>query len=487
MRRFSGIWRDWIAVYGAVLVSQFLGAFRSFLVADLLGPRQLGLWKSLQLILAYSNWSDLGARQGLNRQLSLLRGRGEHRRAGAARRAVWFLTAVPTALLGAGLFAASVFVKDPWLQRALFSFVPVLLTTRVLFYLIDLANAEQAFGVRSRATLALAVADSVLGPLAAWKGGLLLFLWALSIANLAAIAYLASALRCSWGIAWERAPVVDIVRVGLPIAVSSSFLEGLKSVDRLAILIFLGTEAVGYYALALLVFETAFALPALLGQVLLPHAAGHLAREPRPEVLYENLRRIQLVVGCLLGLASGVAWLVLPWATAIFLPAYAAGVGAARTLLWATVFLATSTTAGAVLIALGETQHLIRIHATTLAVAVVLCSASLAVGLGIGAVAGCMLIAYAVSAFLALRAVGRACGQSARQAGVDFALGHFPIAAVAAGLLAIEWLREGGASGPTVGLAGILFAAVVALAIGRAARSVLLEVTAGQGGAGAEA
>ncbi len=485
--QLRGLWRDWSAVYGAVLAAQLVGAFRSFLVAGFLGPQQLGLWKSLQLILAYSNWSDLGARRGLNRELPFLRSRGRHGQAEAARGAAWFLTASPTALLSAAVAGAALLIEDPWSRRALLSFVPVLLTTRVLFYLIDLANAEQAFSVRSRATLALAVLDAVCAPLGAWAGGVLLFLWALSAANLAAIAYLGRTLRCSWKISWQRSSVAELVGVGFPIAVSSFLLEAMNSVDRFAVLVFLGTKAVGYYALALLVFELLFAFPALLGQVLLPHAAAHLARELRRDALYAHLRRIQLLVGCVLPLVLGTGWLVLPWATALLLPAYAAGVGAARTLLWATAFLATSTTAGAVLIALGRTGLLIRIYAAALAIAAALCCASLAAGLGITAVAASMVLAHAVSGFLALQAASLACGRSLRQARTDFALAHLPIATVAAALLGMEQLRGGGASAAVVGSAAIAAGVAVAVAIACAARSALPNIEPTQDSAGAKA
>ncbi len=70
-RRASQVWRDWLTLYGAMLGAQVISGVRSLAVAALLGPQQFGLWKSLQLALAYSAWSDCGALRGLGRQVPL--------------------------------------------------------------------------------------------------------------------------------------------------------------------------------------------------------------------------------------------------------------------------------------------------------------------------------------------------------------------------------------------------------------------------------
>src|SRR3990172_8232385 len=141
----SKVWRDWLTVYGATLFAQAISGVRSLAVAALLGPQQFGLWKSLQLGLSYSAWSDFGALRGLGRQVPLLRGEGRMAEVEAVQRAAWTLLTVFTTAVAAALMGAGAWTSDATLGRGLMAMALVVLTTRILFYFFELATAQKAF------------------------------------------------------------------------------------------------------------------------------------------------------------------------------------------------------------------------------------------------------------------------------------------------------------------------------------------------------
>lgn len=430
------IWRDWFALYGSTAVGQLVSGARSIVVASLLGPQQFGLWKSLQLLLAYSAWTDGGAARGLAREVPLLRGEGQPAERADVERAAWLLTLLPTAWVTFGVVLAGASVGGA-LGAGLIAFGPVLFTSRVALFLFEVATANKAFGLRSRGVLALAVIDAAVAPPAAWWGGVEWFMASVALTNAVAIVYLSVGLRFSWRLSWKAAGIGRVVAVGFPIAVSGLIFGLTKTTDRLVIAAHMGTEAVGFYGLASIVFDLGVMVPVLLGQVLLPHAVERYGRERDPEALFEQARHLMRTVGRMLPFLLAAGWLLIPAVTRTLLPAYEPGIGAARILIWAPVFLAVHAVGFVVLVALRRLTVLIALHAGALLLAVASTVGAIRLGGGITGVAAAMVITYAVTASVEYVISGWLCGR--RPAALCAALaGTLAPAALAAGV-ALAW------------------------------------------------
>ncbi len=433
MKRVSTqIWRDWRSLYGATVTAQVVAAARSIAVAAVLGPRQLGLWKSLQIVVSYSIWSDLGGRRGMGRQVPLLRGAGDDSGAGDMRAAAWTLTALPVLAICGALLVAAAVVPDRQLRGPLAALAAVLLSTRGLLYLLELCNAEKLFTARSGAVLALALLDGALAPLAAWWGGLVAFMLAVAAANAAVFLYLKYRLKVGWGLRWRPADLEAVIAVGMPLAAAGFAYELLQSVDRFVIVVVLGAREVGYYALAIIVFELAAAIPAVLAHVLLPNVLERFARGGDRLQAFADAERGLHEMGRLLPLLLAAGWLLLPAATLRILPAYQPGIEAARLLLWSGVFVSVHVISSVVLITLRRMGILMAIDAAAALLAAGLCGAVLLAGSGITGVAAVMLAVYGLAGGAAFIAAGRLCGRSAVSLAASLAVALTPAAAAAA-------------------------------------------------------
>lgn len=464
-RRGNQVWRDWLTLYGAMLGAQAISGVRSLAVAALLGPQQFGLWKSLQLALSYSAWSDLGALRGLGRQVPLLRGEGRMAEVEVVRRAAWTLLFVFTMVVAVALVAAGVWASDSLLGHGLIAVAPVVLTTRLLFYFFELANAEKAFGLKSRAVIILAVTDALLAPLASWWGGVWLFMWSVTVSNALVIAYLTMKLSFSWRLSWCPRDMLAVSSVGFPIAIAWFAFELLRTVDRFVIVTLIGTEAVGYYGLAMIVFEMSVMVPILFGQVMLPHVAEQFGREGDSTALFDQAEQVITTVNRFLPVLLAVGWLLLPAVTRVLLPAYMPGVGAARILLWATVFVTVHSIASAVLITMRYRALLILINGVTLIVGGLLCWGVVQAGGGITEVAAVMLMTYGLGAAAEFLATGLLCGRGSAFLLRRFVGAYVPAAAAFLAVVLLERLVRGQplCLAVSAGLAGLAVLGTVAL------------------------
>ncbi|MFI5394719.1 MAG: methyltransferase domain-containing protein [Candidatus Binatia bacterium] len=434
--RGGQVWRDWLTVYGATLVAQVVQGVRSLAVAGLLGPQQFGLWKSLQLILFYSSWTDLGARRAVGRQIPFLRGAGQASASMGAQQAAWLLTLVPTILVALVLLFANHFTDDTTLARGLMVFAPVLLTTRVLIYLFEIANAEKAFSVRARGMVWLALLDGALAPLASWWGDVWLFMWSVTLVNTVISVYLARGLSFSARLAWSVPDLRQTMAIGLPITASAFAFDLIRTVDRSVIVALLGTEAVGYYGLAMVLFEVTSAVPFLFGQVLLPHLVERFGKDGDSDAVFRAAEDVIRIVSAILPVFLLVGWLLLPTATVWVLPAYVPGVDAARVLLCATVFLTVHAIASVVLVALRHLGVLVVLNGAGIVIGGGLSLAAAHAGFGITGVATAMLLTYWLIAAGSFLLAGTACRRSWLKLIGTYAWIHVPMAAAAgAGLL----------------------------------------------------
>lgn len=408
--RSGQVWRAWLTLYGTTLAGQAITSVRWWVVAALLGPQQFGLWKSLQLALSYTVWTDLGALRGLGCQMPLFRGEGRVAEAEVVQSSAWTLLLIPTTLVSLGLVATGAWISDSSVGHGVMLISPVLLTTRVLYYFLELANAQKNFALKSRGIIGLAVVDAVLAPLASWWGGLWLFMWSVTATNALVIAYLTVKLSFSWHVSWRPADLLSVSAVGFPIAIAGFAFETLRTVDRLVIVTSIGTDAVGYYGLAMMVFDIAVMVPMLFGQVMLPHVAERFGREQDKAGLFYEAEQVIVTVNRFLPFLLAVGCLLLPAVTGALLPAYMPGIKAARILVWAALFVTVHSMISVVLITLRHRASLVALNVTALVVGGLVCIGAVKAGLGIDGVAAAMCATYGLAAVAEFLLTGWICG-----------------------------------------------------------------------------
>jgi O-antigen/teichoic acid export membrane protein len=243
------------------------------LMARWIRPLDMGVWNTVQIAGVYAPFLTLGIFSGLGRELPYLIGKGEHEKArrfaGAAYGWAWALAAItaPVVLGVAGIYA----FRGEWrLAAAVLAFGVMIILMWSIFYLNTTYRTHSEFGRLSANNAFVAGAGLVLMSLvwAAGFTGLLVRAVIVAALGLAALYY-----KRPMPVhpSWDRATLLSLAKIGIPIYVLGQ-LWGLQfALDRMVLV--RNTEALGYFTLAIHAGSAARMIPTAFTLVIYPRLA----------------------------------------------------------------------------------------------------------------------------------------------------------------------------------------------------------------------
>jgi O-antigen/teichoic acid export membrane protein len=348
-----------IALFSATnLLSALLAMLGTLWAANLAGPRLMGIFNGLQLLLIYAPLLALGVFNGLNRELPYSIGQGRpdvaNRLASVALYVCGATCAVTFAGLALAAFGAWRLLDWQWsLGLCFYAFVVPISLYRT--YLEVTFRTTHDFVWLSLARVMTEAANIVLVAL------MYLQVWGGLLARTVLVALIGTYLL--WrrrpfpaAPAWDRATFLRLVSAGLPIFIVGYLYVLFTGIDRLLIVANLNAESLGAYTPALLILQGMAILPGSVAQVLYPRAAEQYGREGT----IRNLARLAfLPLPVLLIIQLPIvlsAWHYMDRLVMHFMPQFKQGIGAARWSLW--VGLAFSLTAPTVIFNVARRQAL---------------------------------------------------------------------------------------------------------------------------------
>ena len=397
-----------IAGYG-VLRSFVEGLYgiRGVVLAGVLGAELFGLWSLVRIAQQYLTFASLGIPRGLEVEISAASGR-----AGAApgEAAAFGRSAVAYPLFVFGALsllavAGALLAPDARMQLVLGGLALGLLAERLWFYVATFMRASGllwrfAWYELAHATLHLLLAVALGAAFGLW-GAFAGFL----LAHLAGVA-LASR-HAPLRPAWSRDHLEPLVRIGIPVSVSSLLYTALVSVDRLMVGAFAGVEALGHYAFAVAVSGIGIVIGHVIRTVLFPEVF-HLARRAGADASSDYLDHALLPIAWVLPPVFCLAALALGPAIELILPSYAAAVPAARLFIFIGVVQGLAMVANLGVVASGRQRVLPWLTGGAFIANLLLSVGVLALGLGLETLAATALFcrtAYAIALVLAARGV----------------------------------------------------------------------------------
>ena len=311
---------------GIVLV---LNGVTAIISARVLGPEAFAAWGVVALIGGYAVWSQMGAFNGMNREIPRLTAQGRHDEVlqiqGGAL-AVGGLTALVLAavLIGSGLIMRAV-GSPMWIAVAISA--PFVIVRQAWVYLGTLYRAEQEFAFVAEFQLVSAVVSTGISiPLVLSHG----------FAGFVTGQIIAYVLSCGYGL-WRRpravvlaaptiAQVQALLRIGLPIWLSGVMNELAASVDRIVGLVLLSPVAYGMYSLTPFLRQSV-GLPARsLAEVVYPRLSQNMGELDGQQSMRALLVRQDVVLAFAMPLFLGLVYVSLPTLLPLALPEYASGV-----------------------------------------------------------------------------------------------------------------------------------------------------------------
>ncbi len=389
---------------------------RGLIAARLLGPQAFGAWNALQIMLDYGSFATAGTQQGLDQMVPARIVSGDTEGSLRLKRAALANILTLTLLFAtACLFwvtSGSSRVLDAWGVTGVALGLVCVLSVNVAYYLLSILRSHDRMHSVSQWFMVQSLVGALLGlGSIPWLG-----MWGLLAGWLTGcVVSLAHVMREARGLAPFRprfaAESLQLVAVGFPMFVHAASSLAMRSLDRIIILRYLGTESLGHYSLSVMALTLLLYLPDSIAYVLYPRLLHRFSQEGGdPAAIGDRVRRVLQVMAVLVPLLSGIAFLWARELVTLVLPRFLPGVSAMRILCFGAGALAITNLSSLVLMTVGKRMWLVPAAVCSVALGAALELYAAQAGHGMAGVAMATFVTFMASATLllalALRGVG---------------------------------------------------------------------------------
>lgn len=380
----------------AAQMAQLITVVAGILSRNFLGPTQMGIWATLQVILTYSSYSALGTSAGIARQVPFYLGRKDEAKAAEIKNLVFSYQTGLSVLTSIG-FLIFAFLLRSKLNQALFwgllgaGFLLVL--QRVNGIQISVLRAYKKFDVASRLALWSAAVNLFLILLLAPFFHFFGFVAAMVLSFIFNIVYSA---RCfPFHFKFMLNPEIKkILSFAFPLMVFGMAESFFKTIDKLVIVKTLGFEQMGFYSIAIMFSNFLAQIPNSMSIVMVPHFEEKYGQNEQIHDVFPYVEKSLQGLSFSMMILIGAAWVVTPFFVNLLMPAYGKGIMAAQFLILSSYFLALTMPYSTVLVTLRKQIYLLPLIGIVIAVSTCLNLAVIKLGFGINGVAAAMIFSF---------------------------------------------------------------------------------------------
>ncbi len=382
---------------------------RGIVAAKLLGPQQYGAWNALQLIMDYGLFAPLGTQQGLDQSVPARIVANDAAELDRLKRAGLFNILAFTLVFSAGCLAwvkygSSSRVLDAWGFAGIAGALATILLTNVAYYHLTVLRSHGNIQAVSgwyfwQGLVGAGVGLALIPWLGMWS---LLWGWLLGTAVAAGYTRWHGRAIAPLG-ARPSQDSLKLLRVGFPMFVFTGSALVMRTLDRLIVLRYLGTEELGYYSLSVMALTFLLYLPDSIAYVVYPRLLHDFSASGRdPAAIRPMVARVFRASSLLVPLLCGLAYLLSNEVAVALLPRFLPGVPALRVLSFGAVGLALANLGSITLMTLGRQAVLVPVALFVTALGAALDVAAVKAGYGITGVAWATLLTYTLDGVLLL-------------------------------------------------------------------------------------
>lgn len=306
--------------------------------AKILGPALWGVWYFLNLVLVYRSFAYMGIVNGMNREVPIKLGSKNKAEADKLKNITFSVVLISSVLASVLILLLPLFLELGELTRSVYSLIPLFFATQFYYLISTTLCAEALFNKVSQMQIIVAVSFPIVAIPLTLNFGLEGFILGFSFSLCFAIiyAYFGRLVTYRFDINYEK--IKELVRIGFPIMLVGIAYALLSTADRWIIGLFIGSEALGFYSMAIIVFSTISLLPRVISQQLYPRMAFDWGKSNSREDLkkWSDLQT-KYTAYMIVPILAGV-YLLAPKLITWFLPEYQAGIMAIQIIIFGAVF-----------------------------------------------------------------------------------------------------------------------------------------------------
>lgn len=337
------------------IFQRFCGVVNLYIKPKLLSPELYGLWNFFSLIWTYASYSQLGSREAMHYMIPQNEGEGLHEQnQEIVQSAFWITFALSCLLAFAVLVYALVKSHDTIVRLGL-----VVLSVLIMLYwyrdfYFSYLRAYQRFSLLGSAIYLRAFTAMVLNLALIYFLGIYGVYIAALLTAFITIGFLRKYAPLSFQFKISLKIFKKLVVNGLPIMFYNAVHQFILTTDQLVISWRLGTEALGYYAIAGMVVTFVAQIPSGARDVIEPMLMQDLDSQELETNLVKFFYKPILITSYLLPLIIGSVYFALPVVISLILPRYQDSVYPTQILSIGSFFIITSFTTRGMIVAKGK-------------------------------------------------------------------------------------------------------------------------------------
>lgn len=313
----------------ASLAGQAFKVLQGFLVLKFLDPAAFGIWLSLEIVIKYSAYINLGLEHGFSNRLPYFIGQGNQAKANQTEDTAYIAWSGITAIFTVGVLIYGIFVQNPSLifrWGLIVIALLVLFEQQISFITRWETSGKKNFGLFSRLQVSRTIISfCLIVPLAYFfdVGGLMAGTLLAAII-MAVVWWKKTRYRYNGNINFKI--IKELLYVGFPILLVVVGGVLIETVDRLLILNKLGSEQLGFYGVTALGGGFMYGLLAQAGSAIAPHMIEDMGRmEDDAHCLEKYLVKPTLLFASASVLAILALEFIMPVLVTFWVPKYIPG------------------------------------------------------------------------------------------------------------------------------------------------------------------
>jgi len=331
------------AVYTAsTILAQFIGIFTSIAMRRFLTPEMMGVWTTLQVILNYALFAELGVFTAIEVKIPYLRGKNLVSEIQNMRNTALTFAVMISLAIALVLFSASFILIGRMPDYVILGIrVVALIIVATFFYnlYIVMLRADKSFFLLSNAIVANSILMlffvSVLTYFYKLKG----LYFATFLATLTSWVFIKFRTKYKLKLYFNTKLARSLSGIGLPILLAGITYTILLSVDKIMIIKMIGPKELGFYSIAILALTYAHNFPKLLGTVLLPSMQEEFGRNDSKERVLQYVKQPMIIIAYVFPAVLAIAYFGIPILVHYVLPKYVMGIGSMKMLLCGCFFI----------------------------------------------------------------------------------------------------------------------------------------------------
>ncbi len=384
----------------------------SILMKRFLGPVFSGVWASLQVILMYAKFANLGSFEAVTREIPYSLGKKEPEKAEEIKNTVFWFIFMNSCLLGGGIALVALGMRPGISEPVFWGLITIsvlLVLQRIYYYQMVVLRAYKKFTMASQAL----VFSSAFGALPllwmTWHYQIYGFYIATTFIFLVNILYvfIRSGQKFPFYFSWER--LKPLITFGFPIMIIGAMDVVFRCLDRIIIPRYLGFEYMGYYSLSLMAMGYLTSFPNMLRVVLFPHYQDRFSERDNVKDLKNFVYQSTLALAYILPILLAAVWFFSESLVFLILPQFKPGLFPLKILLPGLFFLSLNQQFATLLITAKKHLSLIPAMIALIILGATLSIAVIKAGYGLPGVAMMMtatyFLYYAVHFLLGVRLV----------------------------------------------------------------------------------